>query len=163
MARLTALLVGAAVLGTAALAANSPPRTQTAACPTRSFTVSFDPTKQVVVADGAGHRLASASFTAAGISRRCRRLGEPKGFVNAGLGAEFRGRTGFRCAASQPIRIHVNPIRNGTTGGRAGSWLGVGLGVDGRFRTIVSAVLKNKGSRYASRVYRARDYCKLGA
>ena len=43
-----------------------------------------------------------------------------------------------------------------------GSNLGVGIGAP-RLRVIVSAVLKNRGDPYASRVYRARSYCKLGA
>ena len=33
----------------------------------------------------------------------------------------------------------------------------------GPLRVIAAAVLKNKGDPYASTVYRARAYCKLGA
>jgi hypothetical protein len=148
--------------GAVALGASPPtPRTATAVCSTRTFTVAFDPKRQVTVTDGE-RALASASFTTAKVSGRCRRVGEPRAFVSRGLGREIRVRSGFRCAATKPIRIHVNPIRDGDTGGVAGSALVVGVGSP-RLRVIVSAVLKNKGDPYASHVYRAAAYCKPGA
>jgi hypothetical protein len=162
MARIATLLVAAAVLGSTAVAASAPSlRTATAVCSTRAFTVAFDPKRQVLVTDGE-RALASASFTARTISGRCKRVGEPSAYVSRGLGGEIRARTGFRCATTKPIRIHVNPIRNGDTGGVAGSALLVGIGGP-RFRVIVSAVLKNKGDPKASRIYRVAAYCKPGA
>jgi hypothetical protein len=162
MRRVAAFLLGAAVLGSTAVAASPPPpRTATAVCSTRAFTVAFDPKRQATVTDGE-RVLASASFTTAKVSGRCRRVGEPRAFVSRGLGREIRARTAFRCAATKPIRIHVNPIRDGDTGGVAGSALVVGVGSP-RLRVIVSAVLKNKGDPKASRVYRAAANCKPGA
>jgi hypothetical protein len=162
MARVTAFVVGVAVLGSTAVAA-SPPRllTATAVCPTRAFALAFDPNRQVVVMEGQ-RRLASASFTTQTISKRCRRVAAPQRYVSRGLGAPIRERAGFRCAATKPIRIHVHPIRDGDTGKTIGSVLLVGIGSP-RFRVIVSAVLKNKGDTKASRLYRAGAYCKLGA
>ena len=58
--------------------------------------------------------------------------------------------------------MHVNPIRS-ESGAIVGGNLVVGVGTDPRLRVIASAVLKNKGDPYASRVYRAAAYCKLGA
>jgi hypothetical protein len=55
----------------------------------------------------------------------------------------------------------VNPIRNGS-GKVIGSNLSVGTGGP-RLLVIVSAVLKNRGDSNASRIYRARSACKLGA
>jgi hypothetical protein len=135
-------------------------RTGTVACPMNSFEVSFDPKRRVAITSE-GKVLASASFTARSLGVTCRRVAEPKGFGDAGLGPEIRRATGFRCAASEPIRIHVNPIRN-DAGELVGSNLSVGIGAP-RLRVIVSAVLKNRGDPYASRIYRARSYCKLGA
>jgi len=146
---------------TVAVAATPPVlRTATAVCATRVFTVSFDPKRQVVVTDGE-RALASATFTARTISSRCRNVANPKAVVSSGLGKPIRAKIAFRCLASQPIRIHVNPITSGDTGGIAGSSLLVGIG--SRFRVIVSAVIKNKGEALASRVFRAASYCKLGA
>ena len=156
----TFVVVGVAVLGSAALAASAPRLTTgTAVCPTRAFTVAFDPSRQVVVA--AGERLASATFTTRTISRRCRRVAAPQSYVSRGLGPAIHERAGFRCAATKPIRIHVHPIRN-SDGRVVGSVLLVGIGAP-RFRVIVSVVLKNKGGPRASRMYRAGAYCKLGA
>ena len=123
--------------------------------------MAFDPKRQAVVNDGA-HVLASASFTSRTISSRCRRVAEPKRMVSAGLGGEIRGRTSFRCLTTQPIRVHVNPIRN-DAGAIVGSSFQVGIGTDASLHVIASAILKNKGNPYASRVYRAATYCKLGA
>ena len=148
---------------TVAVAATTPPlRTATAVCATRIFTVSFDPKRQVVVSDGR-RALASASFATRTISSRCRRAAEPKAFVDGGLGPEIRAKITFRCMTTQPIRIHVNPIRNRDSNRIVGSALDVGLAAGKRFRTIVAAVLKNKGDPAASSVYRAATYCKLGA
>lgn len=150
------------MLGTAALAASPPPlRTATAVCSVRTFVVAFDPKQRVVVSDGDGRVLGSASFTRRSLTGRCRRVTEPKEFVDGGLGREIRRQIAFRCSAPKPIRLHVNPIRDGNTGAVVGSALEVGYGT--RFRVIASAVLKNKGDPYASRVYRARAYCKHGA
>ena len=162
MARLVVLLAAAAVAAaTAASVAGAPAvSTATAVCATRSFTVSFDPKRRVVVTDGV-RALASASFTARTISSRCRRIAEPRRVVAKGLGAEIRTRISFRCLTTQPIRIHVNPIRNRDTNAVVGSALYVGVGSP--FRTVVAAVLKNKGDPYASTVRRAATYCKLGA
>src|SRR5437764_6571370 len=161
MARFAVLAVLAAVIGAAAAPATSAgPRTVTATCASSTFTIAFDPKRHAVVTDGAGHVLASASFTTRGVSTRCRRVAEPKRIVNGGLGPEIRRAINFRCLTSKPIRVHVNPIRN-DSGAVVGSFIGVGLGSGTKFRTIVSAVLKNKGDPYASRVYRASAYCKL--
>jgi len=134
--------------------------TGTVACSTSSFQVSFDPKQRVVVTSN-GKILASADFTSRSLSSSCRRVAGPKQFVSGGLGSEIRRPLSFRCAASEPIRIHVNPITN-EAGKRIGSSLGVGIGST-RMRVIVSAILKNRGDPYASRVYRAAAYCKLGA
>jgi hypothetical protein len=163
MARLVVVLVvAAAAAGSAAAVAAAPTlSTATAVCRTRSFTVAFDPKRMVVVTDGV-HRLASATFTSRLISGRCRRVAEPRRYLDGGLGSEIRARTSFRCLATRPIRIHVNPIRN-EAGAIVGSSLQVGIGSASRLRVIASAILKNKGDPYASRVYRAATYCKLGA
>jgi hypothetical protein len=55
----------------------------------------------------------------------------------------------------------VNPIRGGNTNAVVGSNLVVGIGSP--LRVIASAILRNKGDPYGSRVYRAATYCKLGA
>lgn len=155
------MLVCLFAAATVALGASAPAvRTATATCSAHTFTIVFDPSRQVVVRDGAG-MLASASFTTRRLSSRCRRQAQPKSFVDGGLGSEIRTRSTFRCLTAQPIRIHVNPIRNGDTGRISGSDLAVGVGSP--FRVVVSAVLKNKGDPRASRVYRAAAYCKLGA
>ena len=152
------LLLAATALATGATQPSL--RTATAACPARVFTVAFDPKRQVVVS--AGERvLASASFTTRRLSSRCRRQAQPKSFVDGGLGFAIRAPITFRCLTTKAIRIHVNPIRNGSTKAIVGSALVVGVGSP--FRVIVSAVLKNKGDPLASRVYRAATYCKLGA
>lgn len=164
MARIAAFVVGTAVLGSTAVAASPPTiRIATAVCATRSFTVAFDPSRQVVVTDGR-RVLASASFTTAKISStRCRRVAEPKGLVTTGLGPQVRERVGFRCATTQPIRVHVNPIRNADPGAVTGSALVVGIRDGSRLRVIVSAQLKNKGDANASWLRRAAVYCKPGA
>ena len=133
--------------------------TATAVCATHSFTMTFDPTRQAVVTDGE-RVLASISFTSRAVGTRCRRVAEPKGYVKRGLGGEIRARTSFRCLATRPIRVHVNPIR-GSANAVVGSNLVVGIGSP--LRVIASAILKNKGDPSASRVYRAATYCKLGA
>jgi hypothetical protein len=155
-----ALLAGAAMVAVAGVAAGAPSlRTATAACPYTSFTVAFDPKRQVVVR-GEGRMLASATFTSRTLGAACRRVPEPKAFRDGGLGRELRIRLGFRCATTARIRVHVNPIRD-ERGAIVGSSLSVGIGDP--LRVIVSAVLKNKGDPYASRIYRAAEYCKLGA
>ena len=163
MARLVVVLAAAAAAAaTAASVAGAPAvSTATAVCGTHSFTMTFDPKRQASVSDGV-HVLASVSFTSRTISSRCRRVAEPKRYVGGGLGSPIRARTSFRCLASKPIRVHVNPIRN-DAGAIVGSSLQVGIGTASRLRVIASAILKNKASPYASRVYRAAAYCKLGA
>jgi hypothetical protein len=159
MARVLVVLA-AAVL--AAPASSSTLRqTATAVCASHSFTMTFDPKQKAFVSDGT-HVLASASFTSRAVSSRCRRVAEPKRFVDGGLGPPIRAGTSFRCLATKPLRVHVNPIRN-EAGAIVGSSLQVGIGTDARLRVIASAILKNKGNPYASRVYRAATYCKLGA
>ena len=103
--------------------------------------------------------LASATFRTRSVSASCRRVRAPKGFLEGGLGPAFRRPLGFRCAANAPIRVHVDAIYN--RGAVVGSNLVVGLG--NPLRVIVSVVLKNRGDPHASRLYRARTYCKLGA
>jgi hypothetical protein len=161
MARVAALLAAAAAIGTAFVAAPPSVRTVTRACSTSSFTIVFDPKRRAVVTDGARHVLASASYTSASFSSRCRRVAEPRALVDAGLGPATHGATTVRCLTSQPIRIHVHPIRNDADA-IVGSSLSVGFGAP-RLRVVVAAVLKNKGSPYAPQLYRARAYCKLGA
>ncbi|HEX6702967.1 MAG TPA: hypothetical protein VF101_19745 [Gaiellaceae bacterium] len=134
--------------------------TATVACATTSFQISFDPKQRVVVTSG-GKMLASASFTERVLGDACRRVAEPKGFTDRGLGPEIREKIAFRCAASEPIRIQVHPIRN-EPGKIIGSSLSVGIGSQ-PMKVIAGAVLKNRGSPYASAVWRARAYCKLGA
>ena len=159
MARVLVVLAAALV---AAPASSSTMRlSATAVCTTQSFTMTFDPKRRAVVSDGT-HVLASASFTSRAVSSRCRRVAEPKRFLDGGLGREIRARTSFRCLATKPIRVHVNPIRN-DAGAIVGTSLQAGIGTDARLRVIASAILKNKGDPYASRVYRAAAYCKLGA
>jgi hypothetical protein len=164
MARVAVLLAAAAAaIGTIASAAAPPSiRTVTRACSATSFTIAFDPRRRAVVTDGAGHVLASASYTNASVSSRCRRVAEPKAFLDSGLGPEIRRAMTFRCQASKPIRIHVHPIRNRDTDAIVGSSLSVGIGAP-RLQVIAAAVLKNKGDPYAPQLYRARAYCKLGA
>ena len=152
-----------AALGTA-LAVGSGARTvgtATAVCATRAFTITFDPKRRAVVTDGQ-HVLASATFTSRAISGRCRRVPAPRRYVNGGFGGEIRRKISFRCQATQPIRVHVNPIRDDRDE-IVGSSLGAGIGTATRLRVIVSVLLKNKGDPYASRVYRAAAYCKPGA
>lgn len=150
----------AAAVAVAALAAgftsSSNVGTGTVACSTRIFEVSFDPARRVVVTSG-GKVLASATFTARTLGGACRRIAEPKAFGDGGLGPEIRTATGFRCAASAPVRIHVTPIRD-KAGKMIGSRLSVGTGGP-QLRVIVSAMLESR----ASRIYRARSACKLGA
>ena len=158
------LRLAAATVAVAALAvgfgSSGGVRTATVLCATSSFQISFDPKQRVVVTSG-GKTLASASFTARTLGDACRRIPEPKGFTDGGLGPEIREKIAFRCAAPEPIKIHVNPIRN-EPGKIVGSFLSVGIGAP-KMRVIASAVLKSRGDPYASRVYRARSYCKLGA
>ena len=158
---MTVLVVLAATAGLAAGAGSRQVSTATAVCASHSFTMAFDPKRQAVVSDGT-HVLASATFTSRAVAGSCRRVPEPKRFVNGGLGPKILARTSFRCLATQPIRVHVNPIRN-DAGAIVGSSLQAGIGTDARLRVIASAILKNKGNPYASRVYRAATYCKLGA
>jgi hypothetical protein len=154
-----AVLAVSAVVAAAGLAAGATRvRAVTAACPVRSFEVSFDPRRRVVVTSG-GRVLASATFRTRSLGGSCRRVREPKGFLQRGLGHVIRGRLGFRCAANRPIRVHVGPILD--RGKIVGSDLSVGIGDP--LRVIVSAVLKDKGDPHASRLYRASAYCKLGA
>jgi hypothetical protein len=155
------VLVALAALGLAAGVGAKQVSTATAVCAAHSFTMTFDPKRQAVVSDGT-HVLASVSFRSRALSSTCRRVGTPKRYDSRGLGAEIRARTTFRCLTNVPIRVHVNPIRNGS-GAIVGGNLVVGIGTDARLRVIASAVLKNKGDPYASRVYRAATYCKLGA
>ena len=156
------VLVVLAALALAAPASSSTARlTATAVCATHSFTMTFDPKRKAFVTDGT-HVLASGSFTSRAVSSRCRRVPEPKRFLDGGLGREIRARTSFRCLANKPIRVHVNPIRN-EAGAIVGTSLQAGIGTDARLRVIASAILKSKGDPYASRVYRAAAYCKLGA
>jgi hypothetical protein len=156
------VLVVLAALALAAPASSSTTRlTATAVCASHSFTMTFDPKRKAFVSDGT-HVLASGSFTSRAVSSRCRRVPEPKRFVGAGLGREIRARTSFRCLTNAPIRVHVNPIRN-EAGAIVGTSLQAGIGTDARLRVIASAILKNKGNPYASRVYRSATYCKLGA
>ena len=155
-----AVAVAALAAGFVSSSSSSTVVTGTVACSTRIFEVSFDPARRVVVTSG-GKVLASATFTALTLGGSCRRVAEPKAFGDGGLGPEIRTATGFRCAAPAPVRIHVNAIRN-TSGKIVGSNLSVGTGGP-RLSVIVSAVLKNRGDPNASRIYRARSACKLGA
>jgi hypothetical protein len=157
VAAVLAVLAVVAVAGFASAASSS--GTATAVCPVRSFTVSFDPRRSAVVKSG-GRVLASATFETRTLGGLCRRVPEPKAFRDGGLGAEIRRPLGVRCAANAPVRVHVNPIRD-DRGKIVGTSLQVGIGDP--LRVIVSVILKNKGSPYASRIYRARAYCKLGA
>ena len=153
-----AALAGAAAFGAAATGAGGPSvDTAHVACSARSFVMTFDPKRRVVVTDGA-HVLATATFTSRFLSRRCRRVA-PTRFVDGGLGSEILRPIAFRCASGKPIRIHVHPIRD-DRGAKIGSSLSVS---SGPLRVIAAAVLKNKGDPYASTVYRARAYCKHGA
>jgi hypothetical protein len=162
MLRVGVVLACFLAAATVALGASAPAvRTATAICSAHAFTIVFDPSRQAVVTDGE-HVLASATFTSRVVSSRCRRVPEPKRYVGGGLGPEIRARTSFRCLANKPIRVHVNPIRN-DAGAIVGSSLQVGIGTNSRLRVIASAILKNRGNPYASRVYRAAAYCKLGA
>ena len=89
-------------------------------------------------------------------------MSDPNRYFAGGLGAGIGTRTSFRCLTSKPIRVHVSATHNGS-GSVIGGGLVVGIGSDTRLRVIASAVLAKKGGRYASRVYRAATYCKLGA
>src|SRR5438876_12085409 len=86
--------------------------TGTVSCSTNSFEISFDPGRRVVVTSS-GKVLASASLTSVSLGGTCRRVADPETFARGGLGPEIRSKTGFRCAASEPVRIHVAAIRNG--------------------------------------------------
>jgi hypothetical protein len=134
-------------------------RTATVACTTRSFDVSFRPKYHVVVTSG-GTELGRASFTTRRLTGVCPRVHEPRNYADGGLGAEIRRRVVLHCTAPRPIRVHVNSIINGDTGAIVGSNLSVGVGDP--LRVIMSAILKNKGDPYASRIYRAKRYCRLG-
>src|ERR687887_295550 len=109
MARVAVLVVLAAAAGLAAGGSSRQVSTATAVCTTHSFMMAFDPKRQAVVSDGT-HVLASASFTSRAVGSSCRRVPGPKRFVNGGLGPKILARTSFRCLATQPIRVHVNPI-----------------------------------------------------
>jgi hypothetical protein len=162
MARVLVVLAAAAVAAAASSSVVGAPTPQTTAvCATHTFTMTFDPKRQAAVTDGT-HVLASVSFRSRAVSSRCRRVGTPKHYDARGLGVGIRGRTSFRCLTNESIRVHVNPIRNGS-GAIVGGNLVVGVGSDARLRVIASAVLKNKGDPHASRVYRSATYCKLGA
>jgi hypothetical protein len=163
MARvLAATLAASAVVLAAGFASGaSPVGTATAVCPVTSFAVAFDPKRQVVVTSG-GRLLARVSFERRVVGEACRRVRRPKAFRDGGLGREIRFALGFRCAATAPIRVHVNPIRDGDHPGRfVGSALVVGIGDP--LRAIVTVVLKNRGDPKASGLYRAAAYCKPGA
>jgi hypothetical protein len=151
-----AVAVAALAAGFASGSSNGTVVTGTVACSTRIFEVSFDPARRVVVTSG-GKVLAAASFTALRLGGSCRRIADPKGFGDGGLGPELRTATGFRCAAPDTIRIHVSPIRD-KAGKIVGNKLSVGTGGP-QLRVIVSAVLRSG----TSRIYRARSACKLGA
>jgi len=159
MARAAVLALALVAVGTA-FGYGARAGTGTVACSARSFDVSFDPARHVVVESG-GTVLASATFGARSLGATCRGVADPEGFDKGGLGPEIRSATAFHCAASAPIRIHANAIRS-ATGKIVGSTVSVGIGAP-RLTVIVSAVLKNRGDPNASRVYRARSYCKLGA
>jgi hypothetical protein len=159
-----AVLAAVGAAAAIAVAAGSGARsvgTATAVCGTRAFTMAFDPKARAVVTDGQ-HVLATVTFASRAISSRCRRVAEPKRLTDGGLGGEIRMKVSFRCQATRPIRIHVNPIRNDRNA-IVGSSLSVGIGTATRLRVIASAILKSKGNPYASRVYRAAAYCKPGA
>src|ERR687883_169593 len=97
------VLVVLAALALAAPAASSTARlTATAFGASHSFTMTFDPKRRAFVTDGT-HVLASASFTSRAVSSRCRRVREPKRFLDGGLGPEIRARMSFRCLATRPI------------------------------------------------------------
>lgn len=155
------VVVALAAVGLAAGSGSQQGSRATAVCASHSFTMTFDPKRRAFVTDGT-HVLASGSFTSRAVSSRCRPVREPKRFLDGGLGPEIRARTSFRCLANKPIRVHVNPIRN-EAGAIVGTSLQAGIGTDARLRVIASAILKSKGDPYASRVYRAARYCKLGA
>jgi hypothetical protein len=121
----------------------------------RAVDVMFDP-KTRVVAVAADARLGFASFTERWVSGACRRVPEPRAFVGK-LGPELRRPLRLHCAASKPLRIHVNPIRG--DGAVVGSSFQVGFGDP--LQVIASAILKNRGSPYASRIYRDPKYCRL--
>jgi hypothetical protein len=164
MARVLVVLAAAAVAAAASssLAGGSTRQTANAVCATHSFTMTFDPKRRVVLTDG-GRVLASATFTSRSVSSRCRRVRAAKRHLYGGLGSAISGRTSFRCLTTQSIRVEVNPIWNRDTGAVVGSSVQVGVGTTSRMRVIVSAILKNKGDPYASRVFRAAANCKLGA
>ena len=164
MARVLVMLAAAAVAAAASSSAAGAPTSLrvSAVCSTHSFVISFDPKRRVLLTDG-GRVLASATFTSRSISSRCRRVREPKRYLYGGLGKAMRGRTSFRCLAAQPIRVFVHPIWNRDTGVVVGSSVQVGVGTSSRVRVIVSAILKNNGDPFASRVFSAAANCKLGA
>jgi hypothetical protein len=164
MARVLVVLAAAAVAAAASSSVAGAPTRQSAnaVCATHSFTITFDPKRRVVLADG-GRVLASATFTSRSVSSRCRRVRAAKRYLYGGLSSAIRGRTSFRCLTAQPIRVEVHPIWNRDTGAVVGSSLQVGVGTTSRLRVIVSAILKNKGDPLASRVFRAAANCKLGA
>jgi hypothetical protein len=104
----------------------------------------------------AGARLGLASFTERWVSGACRRVSEPRAFVGK-LGPEVRRPLRLHCAASKPIRIRVNPISD--DGAVVGTSFQVGFGDP--LQVIASAILKNRGDPYASRIYRDRRYCRV--
>src|SRR5436853_6142538 len=114
MARVLVVLAAAAVAAAACSSvAGAPPSQTTAVCTSHSFTMAFDPKRRAVVTDDA-HVLASVTFRSRFVSSGCRRVGTPKRYDARGLGAAIRGRTSFRCLANDAIRVHVNPISNGS-------------------------------------------------
>jgi hypothetical protein len=154
-ARLAVLVAAVAVVAVGFRTGANAITTGTVACSTRSFIVVFDPKRSVSVRDSRSS-LASASFTRASLSRTCKQTGEPKAFLDGGLGAEIRRKVTIQCIAPAPIRIHVNPITQ--DGSTVGSNLSVGVGT--RLDVLVSAVLKNRGDPFASRVYLAPRHCR---
>ena len=136
-------------------AALPPVQTATVACAAHVVQVDFSPQRRVIVTSG-GTRLAFASFTARSLTSTCRRVPEPRAYTGGGLGPEIRRPLLVRCTSAAPLRIHVNPIVDDNAK-RIGSSLQIGTGDP--LRVIVSAILKNKGDPYASRIYRAKRYC----
>jgi hypothetical protein len=136
--------------------ATPPVQTATVACAAHVVRVDFSPRQRVVVTSG-GARLAFASFTRRSLSSSCRRVGEPRDYTSAGLGAEIRRPLAVACTLPSAARIHVNPI-TGEHDNAIGSSLQVGVG--NPLRVIVSAILKNRGDPRASRIYVAKRYCR---
>jgi hypothetical protein len=133
-------------------------QTATVACAERSVEIEFVPQSRVVVRSSS-KELASASFLSRSLSPTCRRLREPHSFTNGGLGPEIRRHVVLRCTVSAGVRLHVNPVFD-EHGKVIGTSLQVGT-TSNPFRVVASAILKNKGDPYASRIYRAKRYCAV--